>query len=564
MAMPCPEKMAQLPIDDRYKQAIAAFCSDPQNESACQLLCDAPPDVIVQKFEQVENELASYVEEGVPPDLAAVAQQQAPEFAQMANQFLQEKGPDILAQERSSRQPQGFARGGLASLGRFGDRNIAHVQKGEMVVPNHVLNDTPGLRAELSALMARRGADPARYTVGGRKASYNPRTGQQEFFSLGGVIGGVVGFAVGGPVGAAIGAGAGTMVDTGDPVEALGMAAGAYGLAGAGIGMGLWGEGTVGYGAGLTGYWTAPGSTALGGMFAAAPEAVAGGAQAMQYTGPAFIGTEGQTIATGSLMTPEIAATEGIAMAELAPASTQQLMAGQVATYGGDVAGTSFLGTTPQSLGAAATTPAVTPPAPPAPGTGTTGSTSLWDKAKGWWGDSSTLEKMGALSVGSSLLGATGMLDAEQPQRPPGYDLQTDPSAQYGGKEYETLQPGDLFANIDQYGSGVPGSPGTPIGGVGTPTVASSGYSYGSVPTYGSTPATYGSPYSIPSYATIRVADGGHVRGPGTATSDSIPAYLSDGEFVMTTKAVRGAGNGSLRDGARRLYAMMDELERRA
>jgi len=573
MAMPCPEKMAQLPIDDRYKQAIAAFCSDPQNESACQLLCDAPPDVIAMKFSQVEDELASWVEQGPPPELAAALQQEAPELAAAAEEVLQTQGPAVLHNERAKRipQPQGFAKGGLASLGRFGDSEIAHVTKGEMVVPNYVLNDVPGLRDELNRVMTRMGADPARYTVGGRKVSINPRTGKPEFLSLGGIIGGIAGAALapftGGAslaLSAGIGAAAGTMLDTGDPMEAAMMGLGAYGIAGAGIGMGLWGEGTVGYGAGLTGYWTAPGSTALGGMFAAAPEAVAGGAQAMQYTGPAFIGTEGQTIATGSLMTPEIAATEGIAMAELAPASTQQLMAGQVATYGGDVAGTSFLGTTPQSLGAAATTPAVAPPPPPPPGTGTTGSTSLWDKAKGWWGDSSTLEKMGALAAGSSLLGATGMLDAEQPQRPPGYDLQTDPSAQYGGKEYETLQPGDLFANIDQYGSGVPGSPGTPIGGVGTPTVASSGYSYGSVPTYGSTPATYGSPYSIPSYATIRVADGGHVRGPGTATSDSIPAYLSDGEFVMTTKAVRGAGNGSLREGARRLYAMMDELERRA
>lgn len=31
---------------------------------------------------------------------------------------------------------------------------------------------------------------------------------------------------------------------------------------------------------------------------------------------------------------------------------------------------------------------------------------------------------------------------------------------------------------------------------------------------------------------------GGHVRGPGTGTSDSIPAYLSDGEFVMKRRAV--------------------------
>ena len=35
---------------------------------------------------------------------------------------------------------------------------------------------------------------------------------------------------------------------------------------------------------------------------------------------------------------------------------------------------------------------------------------------------------------------------------------------------------------------------------------------------------------------------GGVVNGPGTGTSDSIPAMLSDGEFVMTARAVDGAG----------------------
>ena len=39
-----------------------------------------------------------------------------------------------------------------------------------------------------------------------------------------------------------------------------------------------------------------------------------------------------------------------------------------------------------------------------------------------------------------------------------------------------------------------------------------------------------------------RVNAGGAVAGPGTGTSDSIPAMLSDGEFVMTAKAVRGMG----------------------
>lgn len=55
----------------------------------------------------------------------------------------------------------------------------------------------------------------------------------------------------------------------------------------------------------------------------------------------------------------------------------------------------------------------------------------------------------------------------------------------------------------------------------------------------------------------------GPINGPGTGTSDSIPAMLSDGEFVLTAKAVRGAGGGSRRAGAKKLYALMKALERK-
>jgi len=57
---------------------------------------------------------------------------------------------------------------------------------------------------------------------------------------------------------------------------------------------------------------------------------------------------------------------------------------------------------------------------------------------------------------------------------------------------------------------------------------------------------------------------GGESEGPGTGTSDDIPAMLSDGEFVMTAKAVRGAGGGDRREGAKRMYEAMDKLEAQA
>lgn len=69
-------------------------------------------------------------------------------------------------------------------------------------------------------------------------------------------------------------------------------------------------------------------------------------------------------------------------------------------------------------------------------------------------------------------------------------------------------------------------------------------------------------------------AQGGEIEGPGTGTSDSIPAMiyqdgkpvreaaLSDGEFVMTADAVKGAGNGSRDRGITRMYELMRRFER--
>ncbi len=54
---------------------------------------------------------------------------------------------------------------------------------------------------------------------------------------------------------------------------------------------------------------------------------------------------------------------------------------------------------------------------------------------------------------------------------------------------------------------------------------------------------------------------GGMSLGPGTEKSDDIPAMLSDGEFVLTARAVRGIGNGSRQAGAKKLYQFMNQAE---
>jgi hypothetical protein len=44
----------------------------------------------------------------------------------------------------------------------------------------------------------------------------------------------------------------------------------------------------------------------------------------------------------------------------------------------------------------------------------------------------------------------------------------------------------------------------------------------------------------------IRQAAGGYISGPGTGTSDSIPAMLSNGEFVINAKSASSFGYGNL------------------
>lgn len=68
-------------------------------------------------------------------------------------------------------------------------------------------------------------------------------------------------------------------------------------------------------------------------------------------------------------------------------------------------------------------------------------------------------------------------------------------------------------------------------------------------------------PMQFPVTPVVNAASGGEIVGPGTGTSDSIPAMLSDGEFVITANAVKGAGGGDRRKGAQKLYQLMKKFE---
>jgi hypothetical protein len=76
------------------------------------------------------------------------------------------------------------------------------------------------------------------------------------------------------------------------------------------------------------------------------------------------------------------------------------------------------------------------------------------------------------------------------------------------------------------------------------------------------TASNFVNPYLAPaSQAVMGYRQGGEIVGPGTGTSDSIPALLSDGEFVVTRRAVENLGGGDRKVGARKMYDFMRTLE---
>ena len=119
---------------------------------------------------------------------------------------------------------QQYNLGGIASMGRGGDSQLAHVMPGERMGPPGVVDD-----GMLDAAFVRAGLDPMEYKVGSPQASINPMTGMPEYglFSfvkrlikkvkkVAPIIGSMVGFAYGGPMGAGIGKAIGGVLKTGD------------------------------------------------------------------------------------------------------------------------------------------------------------------------------------------------------------------------------------------------------------------------------------------------------------------------------------------------------------
>ncbi len=192
--------------------------------------------------------------------------------------------------------------------------------------------------------------------------------------------------------------------------------------------------------------------------------------------------------------------------------------------------------------------------------------------------DAGILQKYGPLALaGTAVVGAAGGMEGSPANQNPAFNraytgsdyMRDNPDRFSGGLSTYTRpdQPSNPIVPTPSYGSIPIGQPGMviPTGVTANPGGVAQPYNVAGL--YG-VPIIYG-----PDGQPRRMAKGGDAKmthfprrngpisGPGTGTSDDIPAMLSDGEFVFTAKAVRNAGGGSRRKGAARMYKLMKKLE---
>jgi hypothetical protein len=478
-----------------------------------------------------------------------------------------------------ARAPQGFARGGIASLGRNGDTMLAHV--------------TP---AEMRMLKAHGGA-----------GTINPRTGLPEFFSLkkvfskigraakkfarstiGKIVIGTALFFVAGPMAyGALGLIEGTVAAA--AVSGFVAGAGSSLLAGESLKDSL----KVGAIGGITAGAIQGVSNTFGGPSLTGQDKLASGADTSTLAGPpAELGASVTGLETPSLtdqLTLGTPASPGIpapspsagdiTRQSLMPPAVTPVNSGVVSLPSNQniTADMYMNAVSPQGAQTAALTPqpgffesmkgAVTPNDGIGfkqglkdaflPGKGPSYVDAL--KSEGINPMMATTDQIAAAkalvaegatnlgrrylplaAAGMGVMGLAGGFNTEEPQIPDGY-------------EDFMNAPGQRL--LDQY----PERYALNFGGV--RPMGSSGYQTYTPPPY--VPPTYNAAQgSGPS----GVAQGfprmnGPIDGPGTGTSDDVPAMLSDGEFVFTAKAVRNMGQGSRRKGAKKMYALMKKLE---
>ena len=507
----------------------------------------------------------------------------------------------------------------MASYGRYGDDTLAHVETGELIIPKDLINDNPKLRDSIFEHLEELGVeDPERYVVGSGANSINPDTGLPEFFKfLKKIARGVkktvkkvtkavkkvakkvvkvvkkvapivlpiaLSFTpLGAIYGAALGSGIGTLIQGGSLKDAFksALVAGATGAVFKGLGNKLSGQGTF-----------------MEGVKKAAANPMGRLSQTASGLGSTLRG--GGFTGEGNLFSDFVPTPSAVDSASV-PSASEQLAADTAAGQPDSVreafaqsgAGPKPAALTPDAGVQDFSTPMdLTTEVPTNVRTG--GDSSFIDTAKGYY-DKGVDFLTGGTPSQSAIDAEAARLMAENPSvyggvgggklaqeaatkaLTPGFVRAYGPSlalagtAAYAGGFFDAPEDppqeemptgADLIA-LDPSKYRLPEE--TPQYAQGPTQV---GTNYGIDPRTG---RPYVNPFRRPSYGLpVLAAEGGEIfprrvggimPDEGTPGKDSVRAMLMPGEFVMTTNAVKGLGDGDNNKGINRMYDMMRGLE---
>ena len=394
---------------------------------------------------------------------------------------------------------------GIAALGRNEDTYLAHVAPDEMIVPAQALRDNPLLKQAIEKVISKYGVDPNQFVVGNGSMDLNPLTGLPEFGFLSKVWKKVkkvvkkaapVAMLIPG-VGQALGAVGGSLlgkVGLGNVASGIGSLVGKVpGLGGVGNAITAGSGGTLGqaftFGKGAI----KSGIASLnpfteGGMFKRLPGDQGGTPQIIKTIGNQFgFGGRSQVLEDAGYTPQQIALlkSQGDAAYNAEVEKVRQASGG------------SFFGQkTPGAI------------------------KGIEDGAKGMF---TGVGNMFGGNMGAAGLAALmGKITYDAAKRRSGGLSETPKVTMDQLGRYQMAQNLGTGGSREDFGL--------------APAPAALDFAYGGEA------RQYFNQGGLAMVGELDMREGGESAGPGTGTSDDIPAMLSDGEFVMTAKATRGAG----------------------
>jgi len=492
----------------------------------------------------------------------------------------------------------------MASLGRYGDDMVVHVETGELVVPRRLIEQSPELKESIFKHLREQGiTDPERYVVGSSENSINPDTGLMEFgfFSklfksvkkvfkkvgkalkkVAGIVLPVVLTAFLGPImGPALGSGIATLIQGGNLKDAFKSA-----LTGAALGAVSTGiSGAMSNVKGVTAMGNIKSAASLGNLskgFSSLGNAISGSGDYLGADG-AFnfdnmrAGPQGvedlakfQTAAdlkaaaldtsiTGgssnmqtNLDAANTAISDGMTQAPGAESGFFDKV-GDVMTRGGDTQ--AVVDAAKKKAGEDMATSLLKSRLP------ADVKKAMIEKAMRDAGPGMLTRFGPSALAGTALMGATGMFKVPPMEDLNLVDTNADGSMVSGSdlvnRDKEKYMLADLGSNVyDPYNVG-------PADAVEAEEeeIEESGYGYDPL----NPDSVFDRPYvtAADGGAIFPRRNGGIMPDEGVPDEDSVRAMLMPGEFVMTTDAVKGLGNGNAKKGIQNMYDVMRNLERR-